>query len=113
VKAKPGIPSTSQLQGEFASQTRSFLGMRFETGKARAVHALVWCEDFEISEETFDDFPAFEYALPDMMATRHHVVALIIAGEEIGADKIDALKQVALDELKGMPISYARALGRL
>lgn len=78
---------------------------------ASKVHVLTWHLDREEqSAEEFGDMKAFCRELPDMMTTHYLIITVVADGKPLSEQTIEKLKQQALKELQGMPISHAKAL---
>jgi hypothetical protein len=108
-KQRPAaLPSTKQLQKAFPDVMQEFIkAKRMQTSK---VHVLAWDGDQTMLTTEFAEMKAFCKVLPDIMATQQLIIAVMADGKPLPAQKIEKLKQQALKELKGMPISHAKAL---
>ena len=113
-KRPSALPSTKQLQKDFAPVVKTFVeAKQKDTSK---VHVLAWCGDqlsngdLAVMTTEFAGMKAFCKVLPDIMATQQLIIAVMADGKPLPAQKIEKLKQQALKELKGMPISHAKAL---
>jgi len=112
-KQRPAaLPSTKQLQKEFAEPMKDFI--KTKRKDASKVHVLVWSEGQEGSTgEEFANMKAFCRALPDLMATQYLVITVVADGKPLPERKIEVMKREALKELEDMPISHAKALLKL
>ena len=112
------LPSTKQLQRRFREEMKTFVKKhRNDDG---SVHLLMFREedginpDSGIQEEAFANLEMIPGELVDLMTVRYWVIAIVTEGKPLAVGKIDELKDLALKELREhMPISYAKATGRL
>jgi hypothetical protein len=118
-KDKPArLPSTRQLQKRFGNEMKTFVKKhRNDDGR---VHVLMFREedglnaDCGIQEETFANLKMIPGELVDLMTVRYWVITIVSEGKPLAVGKIDHFKELALKELREyMPISYAKALGKL
>jgi hypothetical protein len=114
-KHKPAaLPSTKELQDVFAEPIRKFI--KAKSKDASKVHVLAWHGDqlsngdLAVLSAELPDMKVFCKALPDMMAAQQLIIAVLADGKPLSEKKIEKLKQQALKELQGMPISLAKAL---
>jgi len=108
--APENVPTTDALQAKFKKQTGAFYETPLDPDK---VHVLQWQEMFGLHPETFDSKENFVRELPNLMTCGYQVVAVMMNGKRLSGGQIDRMKRAALNELKDMPISYAKASGRL
>jgi hypothetical protein len=104
------VPPTVRLQAKFKTQTHAFHKTPLDPD---ALHVLQWQEIVGLHQETFPSKEKFVRTLPDLMTCGYQVVAVVMNGKPVSARQIDRMKRAALNELKDMPISYAKASGRL
>ena len=113
-KRPAALPSTKQLQKDFAPVVKKFVKAKHKD--ISKVHVLAWCGDqlsngdLAVMTTEFAGMKAFCKVLPDIMATQQLIIAVMADGKPLPAQKVEKLKQQALKELKGMPISHAKAL---
>lgn len=105
------LPSTKKLQKACRVELRPFLE---ESSKwPSEVRALLWHRGEGLSVGRFADLRMFASMLPDMMTLGRLVVVVCERGRALSVERIEQLKKQALKELEDMPISYAKALGKL
>jgi hypothetical protein len=108
--AQPTLPSTKTIQKWFRGPMETFVkAKRKETTK---IHVLM-CHADGIQERSFDDMESFCSKLPDIMTLQFLVITVVAGGKPLPVQKIEKLKEQALKELESMPISHAKALGKL
>lgn len=107
----PGLPSTKELQKLFRDAMKEFVRTK-RKDKSR-VHVLMWREDEGEGGEEFKNMESFGRELPDIMTVQKLVITVVAGGKPLPAKQIDKLKREALKELRGMPISQAKALLKL
>jgi|ERR1051325_1198 hypothetical protein len=111
-KHLPGqLPSTKELQKAFSNEMKPFLkAKRKDDGM---VYVLMWRDDEGIRQEPFENMESFCRQLPDIMTVQYLVITVVAEGKPLARAKIEKLKKQALKELEDMPISHAKALGKL
>lgn len=109
-EAPENIPATAELQAKFKKLTDAFHKAPLDPGK---VHVFQWDDMRGLHGETFESKESFVWELPNLMTCGYQVIAVLINGKPLSARQIDRMKRAALNELKDMPISYAKASGRL
>jgi hypothetical protein len=104
------VPATAKLQAKFQKLTDAFHDAPLDPEK---VHVLQWNDMQGLHDETFETKEKFVWSLPDLMTCGYHIIAVVMNGRRLSAEQIDRMKRAALKELEDMPISYAKASGRL
>jgi len=110
-KVPARIPSTKRLRKVFAEEIKPWV--KAVRKNADIVHVMMWREDEDLVKEEFGTLDAFADELPNIMTVQYQVVAVVTDGKPLPSEKVDAMKRRALKSLEGMPISYAKASGRL
>lgn len=104
------LPLTKHFQKLCGDEMDSFV--KRWRADASKIHVLLLSEE-GISEQRFDTLGRFNMELPNMMTCQYHVVTVVADGKPLPARKIDKLKIAALKMLEDMPISHAKASGKL
>ena len=105
------LPSTKEIQKAFRDEMKEFV--RTKRKDSSKVHVMVWRDPEGVLEMSFKDVVSFIDELIDLMPTGHLIITVVADGKPIPVEKIELLKKKALKELEQMPISYAKALGKL
>lgn len=111
LQTAPRIPATKALQRGCRDDMRKWVrDVRKDTN---AAHVLMWREAEEFMSEEFESLDAFTLELPTLMTQQFQIIAVVAEGKPLPAPKIDQLKILALSELEEMPISHAKASGKM
>jgi hypothetical protein len=109
---EPDIPKTKELHKEFRVEMKEWV--KTIRKDATSVYAMMvrW-EDEGIITEKYESLEDFSRWLPNLMTLRFDIIAVVADGKPLAAAKIDKLKVAALVELENMPISHAKASGKI
>jgi len=105
------IPSTKALRKAFRDEAKTFVKEKRRDDSQ--VYVLSFCEDEGLCPRSYKQFEDFTWDLPNLMTCQYHVVSVVRDGKPLRDSEIDELKRHALTELEDMPISHAKASGRL
>lgn len=105
---EPELPTTAELQVTFKDELKAFQAK----GGGDGVRVLMWRQDEGVQEERFANLETFSGELMNIMTVQLLVIGVTVDGKPLPVNRIERLKKKALDELKDMPMSYARALGK-
>jgi hypothetical protein len=113
-EAPENIPPTKRLQKKFGEQMDAFVKAT-QTDRTKVEVLLVSSDlgGLQLKHLNFESLKSFRGDLPNLMTCGNHVIGVVAKGRVVATAKIDRMKREALKDLKGMPISYAQASGRM
>jgi hypothetical protein len=102
---------TRRLQTTFHREMKEFITSH--QVKDSKVHVLTWQDLGGIMTTTFPTMEAYEWELGNMLPCSYLPIALVLNGSLLSCEEIDKKNHAAYLELRGMPISSAKASGRI
>ncbi len=101
------LPATANAQRAFPAEMTAFIESK--SGDASKVQVLFWHEENGIEEMSFANIKALVPELADLITCQYRPIAILAEGRPLTIEQIDKLNQDAYDNLRGMPISQAKA----